>query len=113
MRDNYNLTLLAFDGTHATTAIMMVTLNSGASSTFDCDPDKSIEVKVAENVKKNTEVHHEESRPPTTGARYLLISSEVLPFAVDQDTGAITTKAALDAETRKKVSFLSLYFLPL
>ncbi|RCN27155.1 cadherin domain protein, partial [Ancylostoma caninum] len=39
------------------------------------------------------------------GARYLLISSEVLPFAVDQDTGTITTKAVLDAETRNKYTF--------
>ncbi|KIH55818.1 cadherin domain protein, partial [Ancylostoma duodenale] len=105
MRENYNLTLLAFDGAHATTAIMMVTLNSGASSTYECDPDKAIEVKVPENVKKNTEVYHEESRPATPGLRYLLISSEVLPFVVDQDTGTITTKAALDAETRKKYTF--------
>ncbi|KAK6741188.1 hypothetical protein RB195_009193 [Necator americanus] len=69
VRQNYNLTLLAFDGTHASSALMM-------NHVF-----------------------------AMTGARYLLISSEVLPFVADHNTGSITVSAALDAEVRKKYIF--------
>ncbi|VDN28011.1 unnamed protein product, partial [Cylicostephanus goldi] len=85
---------------------MMITLHSGASSTaFECDPEKSIEIKVSEDIQKGTEVYHEETRMGVGGSRYLLVSSEVLPFAVDQETGSITVQGGLDAETRKKYTF--------
>ncbi|KAK6019489.1 cadherin domain protein, partial [Ostertagia ostertagi] len=45
LRHSYNLTLLAFDGTHATTATMNVTLNSGTTSAFECDPEKKITIE--------------------------------------------------------------------
>ncbi|KAK5976301.1 hypothetical protein GCK32_015948, partial [Trichostrongylus colubriformis] len=105
LRSSYNLTLLAFDGTHATTATMNVTLNSGTASTFECDPEKKITIEVSEDVKRNREVYHEDSPVTLPGKRYLLISSEVLPFAVDPNTGSISVKGALDAETRKKYVF--------
>uniref|UniRef100_A0A0K0DCV7 Cadherin domain protein n=1 Tax=Angiostrongylus cantonensis TaxID=6313 RepID=A0A0K0DCV7_ANGCA len=107
VREIYNLTLLAFDGTHATNAIMMVTLTSSTSSAFECHRDNVIKVRVPEDVLKGSEIYHEESRVSLAGARYLLISSDpLLPFTVNQDTGSISVKAPLDAETRKKVSVL-------
>ncbi|KJH45106.1 cadherin domain protein [Dictyocaulus viviparus] len=102
----YNLTLLAFDGTHATTAIMMVTLTSSTLSTLECDPDKVIAMNVAEDAPRNTVIYHEKSHVHGSSARYLLISSDPsLPFTVNQQTGSISVKAALDAETRKKYTF--------
>ncbi|KAK5983570.1 hypothetical protein GCK32_004417 [Trichostrongylus colubriformis] len=105
LRNSYNLTLLAFDGTHATTATMNVTLNSGTASTFECDPEKKITIEVPEDVKRNKEVYREDSPVTLPGKRYILISSEVLPFAVDPNTGSLSVKGALDAETRKKYVF--------
>ncbi|PIO66575.1 cadherin domain protein [Teladorsagia circumcincta] len=105
LRHSYNLTLLAFDGTHATTATMNVTLSSGTTSAFECDPEKEITIKVPEDVPRNKEIYHEESPVTLPGKRYLIISSEVLPFAIDKDTGSISVKGELDAETRKKYVF--------
>lgn len=65
-------------------------------------------IEVPEDVKKNKEIYREETPVTLPGKRYLLISSEVLPFAVNANTGSITVKAALDAEKRKKVGFLEL-----
>ncbi|VDM52768.1 unnamed protein product [Angiostrongylus costaricensis] len=107
VREIYNLTLLAFDGTHATNAIMMVTLTSSTSSAFECHPDNVITVRVPEDVLQGSEIYHEESSVSLAGARYLLISSDpLLPFTVNQDTGSISAKAPLDAETRKKHTFV-------
>ncbi|KAJ1372475.1 hypothetical protein KIN20_034644 [Parelaphostrongylus tenuis] len=107
VRNIYNLTLLAFDGFHATNAIMMVTLTSSSSSTFECDRDKVITIRVPEDVLVDSEIYREESNVKIAGARYLLISSgPSLPFAVNQNTGSISIKAALDAEVKKKYAFI-------
>ncbi|PIO70015.1 cadherin domain protein, partial [Teladorsagia circumcincta] len=82
-----------------------VTLSSGTTSAFECDPEKKITIKVPEDVPRNKEIYHEESPVTLPGKRYLLISSEVLPFAIDQNTGSISVKGELDAETRKKYVF--------
>ncbi|VDL72367.1 unnamed protein product, partial [Nippostrongylus brasiliensis] len=105
MRRSYNLTLLAFDGTHATMAVMNVTLTPSSASPFECDPEKKIVFKVQENVKRNKEIYRDEVPVTLPGKRYQLISSEVLPFAVDPNSGSITVSSLLDAETRKKYLF--------
>uniref|UniRef100_A0A7I4YD34 Cadherin domain protein n=1 Tax=Haemonchus contortus TaxID=6289 RepID=A0A7I4YD34_HAECO len=105
LRHSYNLTILAFDGVHATTATMNITLNSGTTSTFECDPEKEILVEVPEDISLNKEIYREESPVLLPGKRYLLVSSEVLPFAIDPNTGSISVKGVLDAESRKKFVF--------
>ncbi|VDO27944.1 unnamed protein product [Haemonchus placei] len=82
-----------------------ITLNSGTTSTFECDPEKEILIEVREDISLNKEIYREESPVLLPGKRYLLLSSEVLPFAIDPNTGSISVKGVLDAESRKKFVF--------